>query len=241
MENAKKAHAAGRMDDEAFEVLRSRFNTIHAWAVEHIGEDALRQAMRTTNVKSYAPPSEQTFSAYRKTWDDAWESYCPRTGRVAPSNGSLASGQAASSGDTRCSGASAVPPSGAGSGSARNAVSAEARAKVDEIRDKAMALDWTEVGLYGNGGKHPFPYGDGYGVVRFVKKNCSIGEVTAEAIEIIETHNRADGTVTHTSLRHYNPHVRQPWRTISGQAASSTGAKSASPAQVGVAQTINVG
>jgi hypothetical protein len=32
-------------------------------------------AIRTTNLKSYVPPSEQTFSAYRKTWDDAWSAY----------------------------------------------------------------------------------------------------------------------------------------------------------------------
>ncbi|MBI2842690.1 MAG: hypothetical protein HYX78_04760 [Armatimonadetes bacterium] len=75
MENARKSHGAGRLDDSAFEVLRTRFNTIHSWAVRHIGEEALRRAIRTTNVKSYVPPSEQTFSAYRKTWDDAWSAY----------------------------------------------------------------------------------------------------------------------------------------------------------------------
>lgn len=224
MENAKKAHAAGRMDDETFEVLRARFNTIHTWAVTHVGEDSLRKAVRTTNTKSYVPPSESTYAAYRRTWDDAWSAF---RGRVTPSRG-----------DT-CSGASADPPNGTGSGGNRkDTIPAEALAKVDAIRERAMALGWTESGLYGNSGQFPFPYGDGYGVARFVKSNCTIGEVTAEAIEIIQTHNRPDGTVTCTSLRHYNPDVRQPWRTISGQAASSTEAKSAFPAQVGVAGSI---
>jgi len=75
MENARKAHESGRLDSEAFEALRTRFNIIHSWAVRHIGEDAIRRAIRTTNVKTYVPPSEQTFTAYRKTWDDAWEAY----------------------------------------------------------------------------------------------------------------------------------------------------------------------
>lgn len=75
MENARKSHDTGRLDDATFDALRERFNTIHDWAVQHIGQDALRQAVRTTNVKSYAPPSEQTFDAYRKTWDDAWNAH----------------------------------------------------------------------------------------------------------------------------------------------------------------------
>jgi len=72
MENARTAHGSGRLDDQTFETLRTRFNAIHTWAVARIGEDALRTAIRTTNVKTYVPPSEQTFTAYRKTWDDAW-------------------------------------------------------------------------------------------------------------------------------------------------------------------------
>ena len=75
MENVRKSHDASRLDDAAFNTLRERFNVIHTWAVQHIGEDALRRAIRTTNVKTYVPPSEQTFAAYRKTWDDAWDSH----------------------------------------------------------------------------------------------------------------------------------------------------------------------
>lgn len=78
MENALKAHEAGRLSDADFNGLRERFNIIHDWAVRHIGEDALRRAIRTTNVKTYVPPSEQTFAAYRKTWDDAEDTYQQR-------------------------------------------------------------------------------------------------------------------------------------------------------------------
>jgi len=81
MENAQSAHKAGNLNDAAFDTLREQFNAIHSWAVIHIGEDALRTAIRTTNVKTYVPPSEQTFAAYRKTWDDAWDAY--EQGRAA--------------------------------------------------------------------------------------------------------------------------------------------------------------
>jgi hypothetical protein len=85
MENARNSHRAGRLDDSAFEVLKTRFNAIHSWAVQHIGEEALRRAIRTTNAKSYVPPSEQTFAAYRKTWDDAWNAYQRNQATCIPS------------------------------------------------------------------------------------------------------------------------------------------------------------
>lgn len=75
MENARKSHDTGRLDDSTFDALRERFNVIHNWAIQYIGEDALRQAIRTTNVKTYVPPSEQTFAAYRKVWDDTWNTH----------------------------------------------------------------------------------------------------------------------------------------------------------------------
>ncbi|MCL4500059.1 MAG: hypothetical protein M1335_07475 [Chloroflexi bacterium] len=84
MENARNAHDAGCLDDAAFNSIRERFNTIHTWAVQHIGEDALRRALRTTNVKSYVGPSEHTFAAYRKSWDAAWNEYQRRQAARSP-------------------------------------------------------------------------------------------------------------------------------------------------------------
>jgi len=75
MTQVKQAHDSGKMKPELFGELRQRFNTIHEWAVKHIGEKALLQAVQTTDVKSYAPPSEQTFATYRKAQDDAWEAH----------------------------------------------------------------------------------------------------------------------------------------------------------------------
>lgn len=90
MENARKAHDAGTLNEATFNALRERFNVIHEWAVRHIGEDALRRAMRVTNIKSYIQPSEETFKAYRKTWDDAWNAHQRRIAK----NGTVQSDQA---------------------------------------------------------------------------------------------------------------------------------------------------
>lgn len=74
MTQAKERHDSGRMKPELFQELRTRFNAIHEWAARHIGEKALRQAMQTASVKSYVPPSEQTFTAYRKAQEGSPQS-----------------------------------------------------------------------------------------------------------------------------------------------------------------------
>ena len=71
MENASKAHKAGRISDDEFAVLRDRFNVIHGWAIANIGEDTLRRAMRTTNIKRYIPPCDVTIKAYHQSWAEA--------------------------------------------------------------------------------------------------------------------------------------------------------------------------
>lgn len=71
MENVRKSYEAGGLDTESFAVLRDRFNTIHNWAVAHIGEENLRRSVRTTNLKRYTPPSDETVDAYHRTWDQA--------------------------------------------------------------------------------------------------------------------------------------------------------------------------
>lgn len=73
MTQAKERHESGKMKSQVYEGLRTRFNAIHEWAAKHIGEKILLQAMQTTNVKSYIPPSEQTYAAYRKAQDDEYQ------------------------------------------------------------------------------------------------------------------------------------------------------------------------
>jgi hypothetical protein len=52
---AKKAAAAGQIDGTAFEELRVRFNAVHEWAVGHLGEDRLLEAVGALHA-DYSPP-----------------------------------------------------------------------------------------------------------------------------------------------------------------------------------------
>jgi hypothetical protein len=89
-------------------------------------------------------------------------------------------------------------------------VSTEAVAKVDAIRDQAERLGWNQASLYQNRGRHPFPYGQDYGLVCFVSGGHQIGDVTAQSIEIIATSRSG------ASNRFYNPLADHPWITGSG-------------------------
>lgn len=53
---AKKAATAGQLDAAAFEDLRRRFNAVHEWAVEHLGEAQLVAAARALRAGDYSPP-----------------------------------------------------------------------------------------------------------------------------------------------------------------------------------------
>ena len=88
----------------------------------------------------------------------------------------------------------------------RQKVTSEAVAKVDVIRDEAMAKGWSEARLYQNQGRFRFPCGEDYGLVCFVDGPRRIGEITDRYIEIItETAGREN------RLRFFNPDVDQPW------------------------------
>ena len=56
---AKKAATAGRLDLAAFGALRVRFNAVHEWAVEQLGEDQLLAAVRTLRAGDYIPPAPE--------------------------------------------------------------------------------------------------------------------------------------------------------------------------------------
>jgi len=86
-------------------------------------------------------------------------------------------------------------------------VTSQAVAKVDAIREEAMAKGWSEARLYQNQGRFRFPCGEDYGLVCFVDGDQEIGEVTERSIEII--HGPKSGRPS--TLRFYNPDVPQPW------------------------------
>jgi hypothetical protein len=53
---ARQAVDAGRLAPASFDAFRERFNVVHAWALEHIGEEALRAAIAAFDSRRYAPP-----------------------------------------------------------------------------------------------------------------------------------------------------------------------------------------
>ena len=90
----------------------------------------------------------------------------------------------------------------------RQPVTSQAVAKVDAIREEAMAKGWSEARLFQNQGRFRFPCGEDYGLVCFVDGDQEIGEVTECSIEII--HGPKSGRPS--TLRFYNPDVPQPWK-----------------------------
>ena len=79
-------------------------------------------------------------------------------------------------------------------------------AKVDAIRDQALALGWNEAQLYQTRGRFRFPFGSDYGLVCFIGYDKRVGEVTKQHIEIV-----VGSPPRESRLRFYNPDVDQPW------------------------------
>lgn len=82
---------------------------------------------------------------------------------------------------------------------------ARARALVDEIRDQALALGWSESRLYACQSYDRHSIRADYGLVCYIGVDQRIGEVTRQSIELIGPPPRE------TRTRFYNPDVEQPW------------------------------
>jgi hypothetical protein len=85
------------------------------------------------------------------------------------------------------------------------AVTPAAIAKVDAIREQALAQGWKIERLYQNRGRFRFPLGEDYGLVCLVDEDEQLGEVTPRYIEI-----RGIPPRDHL-LKYYNPDANQPW------------------------------
>ncbi len=159
MDLAEKAAGSRRLSTQAFDTLRTRFNTIHAWAIEHLGEEALRSAVRSLDPKAYAPPCIDRLDRRPNAAPPVPKASSPDVPPyLCPEDGDWRFTQRVRS--------SAVP-------------------KVDAIRDQALALGWSEARLYQNRGRFRFPCGEDYGLVCFLDENKRIGEVTRQSIEIV--------------------------------------------------------
>jgi len=171
---AKKALDAGRLAATVFETLRAKFNEIHAWAVARFGEAALLAAAKAFDPKTYVPP--------RADDDDIAGSRVP----VAPS------------------GPTGFHFPARGAWPCTEPVAADAIAKIDAIRENALALGWSEAALYQNRGHLRFPVGDEYGLVCFLGDDATIESVARDAVTIRHVRGNA--------LRFHNPDVEPPWR-----------------------------
>ena len=86
---------------------------------------------------------------------------------------------------------------------AEDAGLAEATAKVDVIRDRAVELGWTERSLYGAPASASAVRRRDRGLAGYLRPGDQIGEVSRESIEIILSSG--------IRQRLYNPDVEQPW------------------------------
>lgn len=86
---------------------------------------------------------------------------------------------------------------------AEDAGLAEATAKVDVIRDRAVELGWTERSLYGAPASASAVRRRDRGLAGYLRPGDQIGEVSRESIEIILSSG--------IRQRFYNPDVEQPW------------------------------
>ncbi len=77
-----------------------------------------------------------------------------------------------------------------------------ALATVDAVREQALALGWTEAGLYQNRGRLRFAGSDDYGVVCYVRPTDQVTGVTAQWIELTNARGSRG--------RVYNKAVSQP-------------------------------
>jgi len=85
----------------------------------------------------------------------------------------------------------------------RHSVSAESKALVDAISERAIGLGWKPERLYAAGNGRLFS--PDRGLVSFLKPGDRIGEVTLQSIEIVGP------PPTEARQRFYNPDVDQPW------------------------------
>jgi len=174
VELARKMAVQGKIKQPAFDVLMSRYWTVKRWVDENLGVDKLKAARKLFDADQYMPPT-------------AAQSVSESKAPTRSSSSNTTSHQYPTEGDWKFT--RHVPP--------------EAVAKVDAIRDRALACGWTEARLYQNRGNLRYPCGDEWGLVCALDDGETIGEVRRRYIEII--------TCNGVCQRFYNYDVDQPW------------------------------
>lgn len=183
MDLARSAFTHGRLPEPTFDALRDRFNALHHLAIATFGEAALHQAVWRLDPKTYAWPQVAAPALQPVT-------EIPEASATPPS----------SSPSSRCSSEPpSIPspdleaddladhrfPEEPGQLRFLQPVSRSALDKVHAIRERALALGWTDSRLYQNRGRFAFPCGGDYGLVCFVHTTQVLGAVTPRAIEVV--------------------------------------------------------
>lgn len=174
----EKALTHGKITEATFKEILDRISALYNHAISMFGKDILDEACRTTDLK------EMDAIIRRENSNASGNRKTSPPSLVAERN------------STRQKPAAITPAS----------KTDPTVAKVDAIRDKAIALGWSRDQLYKTDG---IAYRD-WGLMRFLSADEEIGEITPQYIEI---RNKRSGNV----LRFYNQDAVQPWIRKSGE------------------------
>ena len=161
---AKSAFSRGRLPEPTFDILRDRFNALHDRAIALFGESALIHATWTLDPKTYAWPRVDQEAV---TPDAELQS---KASTPPPNPDDWSDHQFPKEPDEH----QFLQP-----------VRQSALDKVQAIRERALAMGWTDADLLRNRGRFRFPFGNDYGLVCFVQPDQTLGRVTPKAIEVI--------------------------------------------------------
>jgi len=174
VELAQRIAKQDKITKPALDALLSRFQDVKEWVDENLGDDKLQAAKKLLDPATYAPPpAAQPMSGMNEKPSAPSSKTAPH---LYPAYG-----------DWKFT----------------RPVSPEVVAQVDAIRDKALALGWSEARLYQNRGNIKYPCGQDWGLVCTLDNGQTIGEVTSQYIEIF--------TQSGVRQRFINFDVDQPW------------------------------
>ena len=248
MDRARVAHESGRLAPPAFEELRAKFNEVHAWTVAEFGQAILAEAIRTApRIKGPLPGAPDlagiiALPSDPGDWPPILREEFEERAAIIGEDESLSVEEAeaiareqfmarvkraptpAPPPEHACIVARPPAPSAhlfpaTGEYRFTERVSTKAVAMVDAIRDRALALGWSLVGLYRNRSNLQFPCGPDWGLVTFLHDGRRLGEVTRQNIEIINP------GLQETRSQFPNMEVEQPWLKRVPKTASPSGEK----------------
>jgi len=174
VELARRIAKQGKITKPALDALLYRFQDVKEWVDENLGDVKLQAARKLFDPAAYAPPpAAQPVSGTKESPPAPSSSTAPH---LYPADG-----------DWKFT----------------RPVPHEVVAQVDVIRDKALALGWSEARLYQNRGNIKYPCGQDWGLVCILDSGQTIGEVAREYIEIF--------TSSGVRQRFINFDVDQPW------------------------------